>query len=76
MADLFAGQDQQGRGPHKAQASDPGDRAGKGDAGRPLADRLRPASLSEVVGQPHLTGPDGVLTVSYTHLTLPTICSV
>ncbi|UHD44660.1 replication-associated recombination protein A [Aureimonas altamirensis] len=62
MADLFAGQDQQGRGPHKAQAPDPGDRAGRGDAGRPLADRLRPASLSEVVGQPHLTGPDGVLT--------------
>lgn len=29
---------------------------------RPLADRLRPASLSEVVGQEHLTGKDGVLT--------------
>ncbi|WP_427022914.1 replication-associated recombination protein A [Aureimonas ureilytica] len=28
----------------------------------PLADRLRPRSLSEVVGQEHLTGPDGVLT--------------
>ncbi|MBV6650974.1 MAG: replication-associated recombination protein A [Hoeflea sp.] len=29
---------------------------------RPLADRLRPASLAEVTGQPHLTGPDGAIT--------------
>ncbi|MFS8038767.1 replication-associated recombination protein A [Xanthobacter sp. AM11] len=29
---------------------------------RPLADRLRPARLSEVVGQDHLVGADGVLT--------------
>ncbi|MBB4000388.1 replication-associated recombination protein A [Aureimonas pseudogalii] len=29
---------------------------------RPLADRLRPQTLTEVVGQEHLTGPDGVLT--------------
>ena len=28
---------------------------------RPLADRLRPASLADVSGQPHLTGEDGVL---------------
>ncbi len=28
---------------------------------RPLADRLRPKTLDEVSGQPHLTGPDGVL---------------
>ena len=28
---------------------------------RPLADRLRPASLDEVVGQQQLIGPDGVL---------------
>ncbi len=33
-----------------------------GDAPRPLADRLRPLKLSEVVGQDHLLGPDGVLT--------------
>jgi putative ATPase len=32
------------------------------DAPRPLADRLRPSKLSEVVGQDHLLGPDGVLT--------------
>ncbi len=30
--------------------------------GRPLADRMRPTTLAEVVGQEHLTGPDGVLT--------------
>ncbi len=29
---------------------------------RPLADRLRPKSLGEVVGQEHLTGADGALT--------------
>ena len=31
-------------------------------APRPLADRLRPRRLAEVVGQEHLTGPDGALT--------------
>ncbi len=30
--------------------------------GRPLADRLRPRNLAEVVGQEHLTGEDGALT--------------
>lgn len=30
-------------------------------AAAPLADRLRPAALAEVVGQPHLTGPDGAI---------------
>jgi putative ATPase len=29
---------------------------------RPLADRLRPKRLEDVVGQEHLTGPDGALT--------------
>ncbi|PSJ61870.1 replication-associated recombination protein A [Kumtagia ephedrae] len=33
----------------------------KVETGRPLADRLRPKSLGEVVGQEHLTGEDGVL---------------
>ncbi|HAD87126.1 MAG TPA: AAA family ATPase [Rhodospirillaceae bacterium] len=28
---------------------------------RPLADRLRPTAISEVVGQNHLTGPDGFI---------------
>jgi putative ATPase len=31
-------------------------------APRPLADRLRPTKLEEVVGQDHLVGPDGALT--------------
>ncbi|KQO76514.1 replication-associated recombination protein A [Methylobacterium sp. Leaf88] len=31
-------------------------------APRPLADALRPKALAEVVGQEHLTGPDGALT--------------
>jgi len=31
-------------------------------APRPLADRLRPERLDDVVGQDHLTGPDGALT--------------
>jgi len=31
-------------------------------APRPLADRLRPRRLDEVVGQDHLVGPDGALT--------------
>jgi len=48
MADLFAGFDPPPRDP----APDP--------AG-PLADRLRPARLDEVVGQEHLTGPDGAI---------------
>ncbi|RWM96266.1 MAG: replication-associated recombination protein A [Mesorhizobium sp.] len=34
----------------------------KAPPGRPLADRLRPKTLGEVVGQEHLTGPDGALT--------------
>lgn len=31
------------------------------DAPRPLADRLRPRTLGDVVGQDHLVGPDGML---------------
>ncbi len=34
----------------------------KAPPGQPLADRLRPKTLAEVVGQEHLTGPDGALT--------------
>ena len=49
MPDLFAA-DEPAR-PPKAQVAE--------DA--PLADRLRPASLAEVVGQEHLTGPDGAI---------------
>jgi putative ATPase len=32
------------------------------DAPRPLADRLRPVRLGEVVGQDHIVGPEGTLT--------------
>ena len=34
----------------------------RADTPRPLADKLRPQKLSEVVGQDHLLGPDGTLT--------------
>jgi putative ATPase len=33
-----------------------------GEAPRPLADKLRPRALADVVGQDHLLGPDGILT--------------
>lgn len=55
MADLFADAPQGERpAPSKGPVRD--------DPSRPLADRLRPRSLGEVVGQEHLTGPEGVLT--------------
>lgn len=46
MADLFASP--------SARSDDPA-------ADAPLADRLRPAGLAEVVGQEHLTGPEGAI---------------
>lgn len=49
MADLFAAFDPPAP-PERAPAPD-----------APLADRLRPATLAEVVGQEHLTGPDGAI---------------
>jgi len=49
MADLFADQEV----PARAEEAPP--------ANAPLADRLRPKSLGEVVGQEHLTGPDGAI---------------
>ncbi len=51
-----------GRG--RGRRSEPGgEQEGLFEAGapRPLADRLRPRSLEEVVGQDHLVGPDGPL---------------
>ncbi|WP_164157085.1 replication-associated recombination protein A [Sandarakinorhabdus rubra] len=48
MADLFA-------------TDDPGP-GGNAPLGTPLAERLRPRSLPEVVGQDALTGPDGAIT--------------
>jgi putative ATPase len=49
MADLFADQELPSRPADAPSAS------------APLADRLRPRSLDEVVGQEHLTGPDGAI---------------
>ncbi|HEX8626371.1 MAG TPA: replication-associated recombination protein A [Allosphingosinicella sp.] len=49
MADLFAGDPQPP--PPSAPAPD----------SAPLADRLRPRALDEVVGQEHLTGPEGAI---------------
>jgi putative ATPase len=49
MADLFA-EDM----PSPPPPAEPGE-------GAPLADRLRPRRLEEVVGQDHLTGPDGAI---------------
>ena len=46
MADLFAPNDQSSAPP---------------EAHAPLADRLRPARLEDVVGQDHLTGPEGAI---------------
>ncbi len=39
----------------------PGPASDTGGTPHPLADRLRPAHLSEVIGQDHLLGPDGPL---------------
>jgi putative ATPase len=49
MADLFADEEL------------PGSTAAAPAEGAPLADRLRPKSLDEVVGQEHLTGPEGAI---------------
>jgi len=49
MADLFADQ----QVPDRVADAPP--------ANAPLADRLRPKTLDEVVGQEHLTGPDGAI---------------
>lgn len=47
MSDLF--------GPHPAQASP------QISAHAPLADRLRPTVLGDIIGQEHLTGPEGAI---------------
>jgi putative ATPase len=48
MADLFSDEDLERAQPATA-------------ANAPLADRLRPQNLGEIVGQEHLTGPDGAI---------------
>ena len=49
MADLFADEL-----PHERAPDEPREDA-------PLADRLRPRSLDEIIGQEHLTGPEGAI---------------
>src|SRR5579863_1061933 len=49
MADLFADQGLPSRPPEEQSE------------GAPLADRLRPRSLEDIVGQEHLTGPEGAI---------------
>ena len=39
----------------------------------PLAERLRPKSLNEIVGQEHLTGPNGVIRKFIENGTLPSL---
>jgi putative ATPase len=43
------------------------------DGARPLADRLRPAALGDIVGQDHLVGPDGLLTRMIARGQLPSL---
>ena len=43
------------------------------NAPRPMADRLRPQALVEIVGQDHLVGPDGTLTQMLSASTLPSL---
>jgi putative ATPase len=52
MSDLFG----------SAEPSPPPEPPPESEPSRPLADRLRPRSLDEVVGQEHLTGEGGTLT--------------
>jgi putative ATPase len=40
---------------------------------RPLADRLRPKALADIVGQDHLVGPDGALTRMISRGQLPSL---
>ena len=42
--------------------SEPSGSLFESEAPRPLADRLRPSSLKDVIGQDHLLGPDGPIT--------------
>jgi putative ATPase len=67
MPQLFAGEEMpaEAKSRKAGEGREEGGRAGGGEAAgrrRPLADVLRPQSLEEVVGQPHLTGPEGTLT--------------
>ncbi len=60
MHDLFAPSG--GADPGDAFGQAPAGPPGEADGTRPLADRLRPAALAEVVGQDALLGAEGALT--------------
>ena len=57
--------------PEPAPQQTSGSRQIEGD--RPLADRLRPAFLTEVIGQDHLTGSEGTLTRMIARGMLPSL---
>ncbi len=61
-----AGEEDDGPGLERSPAPPAGAaRPASGRGGRPpLAERMRPRSLEEVVGPPHLVGPGGLLTVA------------
>ena len=67
--ELFAdaargGEDDEGLGLERTPARPAGAPPASGRGGPPLAERMRPRSLEEVVGPPHLVGPGGLLTVA------------
>ena len=63
MADLFgdAAPERSRQEPSSGASPGGGPAPRTDDRSRPLADRLRPTSLAEVVGQEHLTGEGGIL---------------
>ena len=66
--DLFGGSSDD-----RAPGGEPGGQAGQGGARRPLADRLRPARIEEVIGQDHLLGPGGPLAEMVAARELPSL---
>ncbi len=71
MADLF----DQGAGPLSGsrEGAEPGTGAASNTGVRPLADRLRPQSLDEVIGQAHVLGPEAPLGVMLASGTLGSV---
>jgi putative ATPase len=67
MADLFDTL------PEEAPRPAPGPARPRQQGPRPLADRLRPTHIEEVVGQGRLLGPEGALTRMLAERTLPSI---
>ena len=70
--DLFAPESASGFTP-EPYARQPDARPAPAPVARPLADRLRPRALAEVVGQAHLLGPEGALTRMLARGALPSL---